>query len=229
MGRVPRLQVCDATYHVTARGVGPSAIFTDDVDRVGFLEILAKVIERCRWVLHAYCLMTTHYHAIVRTPAGNLAEGMCRLNGDYARTFNRRHGRQGHLFGKRYYDVLVQTQEHLHELARYVSLNPVRAGMCGHPAQWRWSSYRAAAGLVPAPPFLSSDWLLAQFGSTRARAPDRFREFVEDGIAAARWPETVPGAVSNTVPGAVNIMVPGTVSNTVPGTEVDYEGAATST
>ena len=101
--------------------------------------------ERFNWLCHAYCLMTNHYHLMVETPDGNLAKGMRQLNGVYTQRINRRHRRSGHVFQGRYTAVLSKCDAHLLELARYVVLNPVRAGMVDAQA-WRWSSYRATTG-----------------------------------------------------------------------------------
>src|SRR5438874_2291483 len=144
MARPRRLQVAGGFFHVTARGNRRQPVFTDDVDVERFLAILAEVAARYGWRVHAYCLMTNHYHLLVETPEANLSAGFHRLNFLYAQWFNRRHGLDGHLFQGRFHSVLIERQEHLIELARYIVLNPVRAGLCGHPGEWRWSSYRAA-------------------------------------------------------------------------------------
>ena len=130
--------------------------------------------------------MTTHYHLLVRAPDGDLARGMQRLNGNYAAGFNRRHGEEGHVFFRRYHALLVERESHLLELCRYLALNPVRAGLCDRPEQWRWSSYAAMMGKTPRPPFLTAEWLLALFGSKPERARERLREFVDD--APSTWP-----------------------------------------
>jgi hypothetical protein len=129
--------------------------------------------------------MPNHYHLLVNTPKANLAHGMQALNCRYAKAFAMRRGRTGHLFERRYYDVLVERQEHLLEVARYVVLNPVRARHidCENVAGWQWSSYRATAGLAPCPRFLTTDWLVAQFGPQAVRR-QRYREFVAAGPPA---------------------------------------------
>lgn len=155
-------------------------LFRDDDDRRRFLKLLANLVARRDWTCHGFCLMTTHYHLLVRTPDADLARGMQRLNSCYAQDFNRRHGETGHRFERRYHSVLVETDSHALELLRYFALNPVRAGACLSPADWRWSSYAAVIGRVPAPPFLAVDWALAYFGANRDRARTRFEEFVSD-------------------------------------------------
>ena len=83
MARPLRLEFAGALYHVTSRGDGREAIFRGDGDRPVFFDVLAGVWERFNWVIHAYCLMTNHYHLLVQTPDGNLAKGMRELNGVY--------------------------------------------------------------------------------------------------------------------------------------------------
>ena len=124
--------------------------------------------------------MGNHYHLLVETPEPTLSRGMRHLNGVYTQGFNRRHGRVAHLLQGRCKAILVEKESHLLKLARYVVLNPVRAGMTTTAGQWRWSNYRATAGLGPAPAWLEKDWTLAQFGPAR-EARNRYREFVAQG------------------------------------------------
>jgi REP element-mobilizing transposase RayT len=183
MARPLRLEYPGAVYHVTARGNAREVIFQDDGDRATFLGILGRVIERYHWLCHAYCLMGNHYHLMVETPDGNLSAGMRQLNGIYTQTFNRRHGRVGHVLQGRFKAILVDKDSYLLELCRYIVLNPVRAKMVKQPKNYSWSSYRAMAGLSSAPAFLTRDWLLAQFGRQRRMAEKRFREFVAQGMS----------------------------------------------
>jgi len=162
MARPLRLEFAGALYHVTARGNERRAIFLGnlDTDRTVFLDALAQTAERFNWVCHAYCLMTNHYHLLIETPDANLSKGMRQLNGVYTQHVNRSHRRVGHLFQGRYKGILVEKEAYLLGLARYVVLNPVRAGVVAAPEDWGWSSYRATAGFEVARPFLATDWLL---------------------------------------------------------------------
>ena len=164
-----------------ARGNARQRVFHDDRDRELFLGILARSAKRHALLVYAWCLMPNHYHLVVETPRGGLARAIHHLNGAYAQAFNRRHLRVGHLLQGRYKAILVQRESYLLELARYVVLNPVRAGICGRPEEFRWSSYRATAGLDPAPPFLWATVLLAQFGPEARTARARYRRFVAAG------------------------------------------------
>ncbi|MDD5329347.1 MAG: transposase [Sulfuricella sp.] len=182
MARPLRIEFGNALYHVTARGDRREPIYEDDEDRNMFLRTLGEVIRQFNWLCHAYCLMTNHYHLIIETPDGNLAKGMRQLNGVYTQASNRRHRRQGHLFQGRYKSILVDKEAYLLELTRYVVLNPVRAGMVASPADWPWSSYRAAIGLAEQPDWLDVDGLLCQFGKRRGPARTRYTQFVIDGL-----------------------------------------------
>ena len=184
MSRPIRIEFPNALYHVTARGDRREDIFDDDADRHAFLNILAQVVEQFNWLCYAWCLMDNHYHLLVQTPDANLSKGMRQLNGVYTQTSNRRHNRVGHLFQGRFKAILVDTDAYLLELARYVVLNPVRAGMVKKPQNWAWSSYRASMGLVESEPFLAVDGLLAQFAKRRAVAQARYARFVAEGIKA---------------------------------------------
>jgi len=187
MARALRLELPDGVYHVTSRGNARQAIFLSDADREAFLSTLALAVARFGLLCHAYCLMENHYHILLETPRANLARAMRFLNSSYAQSFNRRHRRVGHLLQGRYHAVLVERESHLLELARYVVLNPVRVGLCGRAGDWPWSSYRAAVGLDPAPPFLTVGWVLGQFAETRATAVERYRAFVEDEAGSSPW------------------------------------------
>ena len=180
MARPLRLEFPGAVYHVTARGHERSSIFRIEADRKRFLELLRSIGQDEKWLIHAYCLMTNHYHLLVETPLGSLSRGMRSLNGRYTQWFNWKHKRSGHLFEGRFRSVLVQKQTHLLELCRYVVLNPVRAGFVRQPGDWRWSSYQATAAGARTD-WLELDWTLAQFGSDRGSARQEYRRFVAMG------------------------------------------------
>ena len=189
MARPLRIEFAGALYHLTARGNERRNIFLGnlDDDRTAFLDSLTATCERFRWVCHAYCLMTNHYHLLVETADANLSKGMRQLNGVYSQYVNRTHGRVGHLFQGRFKGILVERDSYLLELARYVVLNPVRAGIVPTPGDWPWSSYRATVGEAPAPPFLETDWLLRAFADSREEAVAGYRRFVAE--ASVGWVE----------------------------------------
>ena len=182
MARPLRVEYEGALYHVTSRGNARQDIFLDDEDFRRFLNTLSEVVERYRWIVHAYCLMNNHYHLLVETPEGNLSSGMRQLNGVYTQRFNRRHGRVGHLTQGRYKALLVQKEGYLLELSRYIVLNPVRLGMVVVAEGWPWSSYGATAGLKKGEEFLYTDWILGCFSPSKAQARRLYIAFVREGV-----------------------------------------------
>lgn len=195
MARPLRIEFPGAVYHVTSRGNARQVIFVDDEDRGIFFDVLSMVVERFHWFCHAYCLMENHYHLLIETPKGNLSKGMRELNGVYTQGFNRRYGRVGHLFQGRYKAILVEKDNHLLSLCRYVVLNPVRIGLRERPEQWKWSSYRATIGLEKRPSFLTIDWLLSQFDGRKRVAMEKYRRFVMEGIGKESPWEALKGQI----------------------------------
>ena len=181
MARPLRIEFAGALYHVTSRGDGQEDIYRDDNDRKVFLEVLAEAKARFNWIIHAYCLMSNHYHILIETPDSNLSKGMRHLNGVYTQRYNHLHKRSGHVFQGRYKAILVQKESYLMELSRYIVLNPVRARMARSAKDWEWSSYRATAGLTRAYPWLTTDWILASFSGRRHEAMQQYRSFVSAG------------------------------------------------
>ena len=190
MARPLRIEFPGAVYHVTSRGNARSDIFEDNTDRTLFLATLSQVVARYNWLCHAYCLMGNHYHLLIETPEGNLSDGMRQLNGVYTQAFNRVHHRDGHLFKGRYKSILVEKESYLSELARYIVLNPVRAGLTRQPEHFHWSSYLATLGKVKTPACLTTDWLLSNFSTDPIRARQQYRRFVADGITNNQSPWT---------------------------------------
>ena len=168
MARPIRLEFAGAIYHVTSRGDRREDIYDSDADRERFIKTLGDVCQRFNWVCHAYCLMSNHYHLLIETPDAYLSKGMRQLNGVYTQAYNRANGRVGHVFQGRYKAIMVEKQNYLLELARYIVLNPVRASMVRSASQWRWSSYRATTGQAFKPEWLNTDWLLASFSKRKS-------------------------------------------------------------
>ena len=124
--------------------------------------------------------MPNHYHLLVETPEADLSAGMQEINSLHAMWFNWRYSLDGHLFQGRFKSVLVESEAHLLELARYVVLNPVRASLCESPSEWVWSSYRATVGVDPKPDLLAPDRILESFGGSPETARLRFPAFVQE-------------------------------------------------
>lgn len=162
MPRPHRIDFPGAIHHVGTRGNRRGAIVTDEPDRARFLSLVAEVCERYDLECGSWCLMTNHYHLILRSNAGEISRAMAMLNGRFARWTNARYNQDGHLFGKRFFNIVLEGQGHRLEVARYIPLNPVRAGLCDEPEDWRWSSFAAEIGRARRSELLSSfvidDW-----------------------------------------------------------------------
>jgi REP element-mobilizing transposase RayT len=171
------------------RGVERRTIYCDDADRRMFLTLLERSISKYGWRLHAYVLMSNHYHLLFETPDANLSRGIRDLNGDYASAFNMHHARVGHLFQGRFASHLIDSEAYLLEVSRYIVLNPVRAQMVSQAEEWPWSSYQATAGLVDAPSWLDINEILIRLHPLdRALAHERYRKFVTAGVGQAESP-----------------------------------------
>jgi putative transposase len=187
MPRPPRSFYADGYYHVNTRGNNRTQVYVDGVDRFVFLRMLERSVVKYEWVVYSWCLMTNHYHLVLRIPQNGLSQGMSELNGSFGRWSNLRHGRCDHVFGRRFSAREITSDAHLLEACRYVVLNPVRAGLCDHPGDWRWSSYRACAGLEAPQLFLARDVMLELvtdfYGKSQTHSFSAYREFVEAGMA----------------------------------------------
>ncbi len=195
MARPLRIEFPGAIYHVTSRGNGRQAIFVDDQDRRAFLSVLERVVRRFDVIVYAWCLMDNHYHLLLETPRANLSKALRQLNGVYTQAFNRRHDKVGHVLQGRFKAILVDRDSYLLELCRYVVLNPVRAKMVRKPESYRWSSYRASAGIDAAPAYLRLEWLLSQFAKQPAVAQRRYQAFVAAGVRQASPWDRLQGQV----------------------------------
>ena len=146
MARKPRIEFAGAVYHVISRGDRGEAIYQDDEDRRLFLQFLGEVCGRTGWLVHAFVVMTNHYHLLLETPEANLVVGMKWLQGVYTQRFNLRHRLRGHLFQGRYKALLIDGEEpgHFLQASSYIHLNPVRAGLvkANRPLKiYPWSSF----------------------------------------------------------------------------------------
>ena len=146
MPRRPRLHVPGAFYHVTLRGNHRQDIFFTSKHREFLNGIVATVIERFAARLHAYCWMSNHIHMLIQVSDVPLGRIILRIASPYARAVQAELSTTGHLFERRYHAVLVDADEYLLGLLRYMHMNPVRAGMVNHPADYPWSSHHVYLG-----------------------------------------------------------------------------------
>ncbi|MEA3489651.1 MAG: transposase [Candidatus Omnitrophota bacterium] len=178
MARPLRIEYAGAFYHITSRGNEKGNIFKVDRDKEKFLFYLESAYKRFNIKVHAYCLMTNHYHLIVETPLANLSKCMQFLNSSYTTYYNIKRERTGHLFQGRYKAILVDKDSYMEELSRYTHLNPVRAKMVKSPEEYKWSSYIYYIEKRDKPEFLDTDFTLNFFSGSKKI----YKEFVKAGI-----------------------------------------------
>jgi REP element-mobilizing transposase RayT len=184
VARPLRLDYAGAIHHVFIRAASRSLLAVDDVDYQRSLMLLERMLPRFGLRCHAWCYLPNHSHLLVTSDLGTLSRAMHWHGTCAAKSFNQRHGRYGHLYQGRFGSRLVKDDGHLRELARYLPLNPVKAGLCTAPEGWPWSSYAATAGLRPAPSFLDTAAFLGMLGS-----PAAYEAWVDDGILATALDE----------------------------------------
>lgn len=148
MSRQARKQSTSGIYHVMLRGINRQVIFEDDEDYEKFLQVLQGCKSVSRFKLYAYCLMSNHVHILLRTGLDGepLEQIFKRVGVRYVAWYNRKYGRSGHLFQDRFKSEAVNDDAYLLTVLRYIHQNPVKAGVCRKPEQYRWSSYPAYLG-----------------------------------------------------------------------------------
>ncbi|MFC1764471.1 transposase [Planctomycetota bacterium] len=191
MARPLRITYDGAVYHVTIRGVEQRAIFRSNRDRERFVTTLAESVRLYDIRLYLFCCMTNHVHLVCETPQSNLSRFMHRLQTAYTVYFNRRHQRAGHLFQGRFGAKLVEQDEYILKLSRYVHLNPVfikaheeksnkeRIEVLRH---YPWSSYRSYIGLSTRLDYVDYAPVLSMMGGPKKKQSVCYRRFVEGGI-----------------------------------------------
>ena len=199
-------------YHITCKAVEGTDIFTDDLDRNKFLQLLQKMVKSHKINLFSYVLMDTHFHLLLKTEEANLSQAMQFLNSSYAHWFNIRHVRKGHLFQDRYKSHLVLNSLYLYSVASYINLNPVEAGLVDSPEEYPWSSFRY---FLPAqnqnknvPPWLNIRELLKLCQTS----PENFINFVKENIQKDD-PEKILQNVTKITPNQIQNKSPGNIEN----------------
>jgi REP element-mobilizing transposase RayT len=182
MPRAPRIDIPGLIYHVTSRGVKQLPIFVEEVDHQHFLRLLSLARDVFPFRLHAYSLMTNHYHLLLQTLDQSLSKTMQYFKTCFAKWHNRKYGHGGHVFQGRFHSIPVEQDAYFTTVARYIHLNPVRAGMVKRPEDYAWSNYgRLVRG--EADPFVDPSLLLGYFGSEVGKQREKYRRYVEEGLS----------------------------------------------
>lgn len=177
MPRPLRIEFEDAWYHVMNRGAGYQPIYKTNKHRYLFLEILTQASELFGIEIHGYCLMDNHYHLLIKTPRANLSRAMRHINGVYTQRYNRSIKKDGSLFRGRYKAIIVEKNDYLLQVSRYIHLNPVAANIINSPHDYDWSSYRSYLEPTLRSNWLKTDEILSMFKNTNA-----YKQFVEEGL-----------------------------------------------
>jgi putative transposase len=192
MARLLRVEYEGAIHHVTIRGNERRALFGDDADRERFLKRLGELVDEYGVRLYLFVLMTNHVHLVLETPKGNLSRFMHNVQTGYTIYYNLRHDRAGHLMQGRFGDKLVDGDEYLLKLSRYVHLNPVWVGSMKraaikerirHLRCYQWSSYPSYIGRRKRLEFVEYGPMLSLMKVKKARRGKEYRKFVESGAA----------------------------------------------
>lgn len=193
MARHWRIRYAGAKYHLTARGNGRDVVFLERDDYERFLEQLTVAMEKDEVVLYAYVLMPNHYHLFVETPLGNVQRFMQRLNTAYSMYFRFKHSRPGHCFQGRYGAKLVDGDDYLLRLTRYIHLNPIKTRQFrdaavdekrAHMNAYLWSSYRSYAGLAVKEDWINYRWLKLMGRMTEKGRQEAYRKYIEQMMGA---------------------------------------------
>ena len=189
MTRKKRRDESGLIHHACLHAVSDEFVFVHDEDRIGYLLMLAATVTRYGWLCLSYCLMGTHLHLLIETPEPTFIAGMHWLHTRYATAVNKQRNRDGHLFKARYHDELVLTDGHLINVAGYIALNPVEAGLCKDPRDWQWGSHQRVAAGTPAP-WMAHDRLVERLeaitgsrSSYEAIVASRLRGLAPGGLA----------------------------------------------
>jgi putative transposase len=151
---------------VWVNATGNERYYLDDIDRIAWIRLLAKVVDRFGWTCIAFCQLSTHVHLIVDVADTSLPLGMKRLNMGYSRDFNARHDRVGQFVRRRYGSRRIKDGRDLVAVYTYVVLNPVGAALCPRPEDWRWSSYGTTSGISEDFPFVDASLVVAEAGGS---------------------------------------------------------------
>lgn len=192
MARPLRIQFENAYYHVTSRGNARQEIFLNDSDRSAFVDLLERSGDIYQTEILAYVLMSNHFHLLVKTPLANLQEFMRHFNISYTSYYNWKHDRTGHLYQGRYKSFLVDPDNYLREISRYIHLNPMRvrlrSGMTldekrKYLRNYHWSSYGGYISQAGKRGFLQVEEVLAYFGGDTAKGRKKYEDFVMEGLS----------------------------------------------
>ncbi|MHC2995475.1 MAG: transposase [Candidatus Atribacteria bacterium] len=192
MARALRIKYKGALYHITSRGNEKRNIFENDYDREFFIQTLKESLNIYNVILYSYVLMSNHFHFLLETPLANLSEFMRQFNITYTSYYNRRYNRVGHLYQGRYKSILIQKENYLNILSRYIHLNPVRVEKMKNAStsekkkclrQFKWSSLKGYLDKENIEPFVDYKTVLAEYGGDNQRGRDMYWQTLQSDLS----------------------------------------------
>ena len=178
MARPLRIEYANAWYHILNRGRRGESIFVDNHDYIGFINLLQNTSEQWNLRVAAYCLMPNHYHLLVQTPDANISRCMRHIDGVYTQRFNRRHQCDGPLFRGRYKSILVEADNYLLILVRYIHRNPLKAGLTDDLGRYNWSSHMGYLSTAEKWNWLHKNFILSMLSKIGGERVKNYRQFV---------------------------------------------------
>jgi REP element-mobilizing transposase RayT len=178
MARPLRIQYPGAWYHIMNRGRRREDIFSTKDDYIAFIEVLKEAVSLWNINIVAYCLMPNHYHLLLHTPEGNLSRCMRHINGVYTQKYNRNNRHDGQLFRGRYKSILLDSDNYLTALVRYIHRNPIRAGMVDRLEDYAWSSHHGYLSKSSKWNWLNKRAFFILLTNIKSKYLKEYREFV---------------------------------------------------
>lgn len=172
MARAARMDYPNTFYHVLSRGNERKEIFRDTQDYEKFRDTIGRMVQRFDIEVHAYALMSNHYHLMIRTGDASLSRAIQWLGLTYSMWFNRRHVRSGHLFQGRFKSFVIENDRYFTAMCLYIHANPIRAGIVQNFLDYPWSSYPRYAAARRKEPWLTTELVLGMYGMSRNRFID---------------------------------------------------------
>ncbi|UCE50991.1 MAG: transposase [Desulfobacterales bacterium] len=195
MSRPLRIDYPNAWYHIMNRGRRGEQVFTNTWDYTQFIDLLQDTSEIWNLRLVAYCLMPNHYHLLVQTPDANISRCMRHIDGVYTQRFNRFHDCDGPLFRGRYKSILIEADNYLLHLVRYIHRNPLKAGFTDRLDKYIWSSHKGYLSNAEKWNWLHKNFVLMMFSPHKGESLERYRQFMakdEESVSKIlekkKWP-----------------------------------------
>ncbi|MEN8246999.1 MAG: transposase [Thermodesulfobacteriota bacterium] len=177
-----KIKTANFISHITQRAAGKDLLFIEDNDYLFMLWLLKKISQKHKLEIFAFCLMSNHVHLLMRPKEENLYDAMRDLFSRYALRFNRKYERKGHLFGSPYRQAICMDDAYLLAASLYIHKNPVAAGICQHPMEYRWSSINLFCDPSPPRSFVKPDFILGLLQGSTSHARKTYLKLIDRGL-----------------------------------------------